>query len=95
MEAPTALYLPGSLPWPVTINRILRPSKTAHAANSRLVAKSSTPTVAKTEALFSYSFQTTDRSGLEKQETKVWESPVSGEIEQWFISEGAVLLDAR
>ena len=95
MEAPTALYLPGSLPWPVTINRILRPSKTTHPANSRLLAESKSPSVSKTDALFSYSFQTTDRAGIESKETRMWDSPVGGEIVTWYIQEGAVLRDAR
>lgn len=76
----TPLFLPYSLPYPITIQRRLAPT-------------SSTP-IPRLAPLLSYAYTAT-HDGVKERMVKVWESPVEGEIVKWDVNEGQVIRDAR
>lgn len=91
MEPPTALFLPRQLPYPLTVQRLLRPATEPHPAQARLLEQLKSPALVKTDSLLTYSFRNTHG----EREVRVWESPVAGELQKWCIDEGQLLLDAR
>ncbi|GAA5844154.1 hypothetical protein JCM11251_002452 [Rhodosporidiobolus azoricus] len=79
---PTALRLPASLPYPLTVQRIhARPGTTVY----------------KTHPLLTYSFvpPKPDEDGRRERQVRVWESPVEGEVVSWAAREGDVIRDHR
>lgn len=78
---PTPLYLPHSINYPITIQRINKPTGAQ---------------VSKTDGLFTYSFKAkkTDSPGEERL-VRVWESPVEGEITKWEIKVNQVITNGR
>jgi hypothetical protein len=77
----TPLYLPFSLNYPITIQRLHHPASSS---------------VSKTQPLFTYSYYSTNRAeGTKDREVKVWESPVEGIILKWAVRDGQVINDAR
>ena len=78
---PTPLYLPHSVPYPITIQRL---------------NKSTGAQVGKTDALFTYSFKAkkADEPGEERL-VRVWESPVEGEITKWEVEVNEVISNGR
>ncbi|ORY66918.1 hypothetical protein BCR35DRAFT_322307 [Leucosporidium creatinivorum] len=75
---PTPLYLPYSLPYPITLQRILAPTSSQ---------------IPRLTPLLSYAYSAT-HDGVKERMVKVWESPVEGEIIHWNVKEGQVLRDA-
>lgn len=76
----TPLFLPYSLPYPITVQRRLAPT-------------SSTP-IPRLAPLLSYAYTAT-QDGVKERLVKIWESPVEGEIVKWDVKEGQVIRDAR
>lgn len=76
----TPLFLPHSLPFPLTVQRIHSPTGSA---------------VRKTQSLCTYSYTVLTKEGKKEREVKVWESPVQGDVTQWDLREGEVIKDAR
>jgi len=76
-SSPTALYLPDSVEYPITIQRLNKPIGAQ---------------VNKTDALFTYSFKATkvDEPGEERQ-VRVWESPIEGQITKWELKVNQVI----
>lgn len=91
MEAATAVYLAPSLPFPITIHRLLRPSTQSHSVNSALIVNLKTTEIQKTQSLFTYSFA--GNTGI--REVRMWECPISGVVEQWCVQEGAIIKDSK
>ncbi|GAA6022101.1 hypothetical protein JCM10207_000762 [Rhodosporidiobolus poonsookiae] len=79
---PTALALPKSLPFPITVQRI-------HAPRGA--------TVRKTQTLLTYSFTppNADEQGRRERQVRAWESPVDGDLHSWAVREGDVVRDNR
>ncbi|KAG4304807.1 hypothetical protein PORY_001860 [Pneumocystis oryctolagi] len=85
-EQPTYVYLPPSLRYPVTIGSV------------RIKAKDR---VKKHDALLSYRYQGSsseyDEDGSEhlvaREYVEVFQSPIEGTIEAWFVEEGTVVMD--
>ncbi|KAM0788799.1 hypothetical protein ACM66B_002887 [Microbotryomycetes sp. NB124-2] len=75
----TPLYV-SSVPFPITVQRILAPTST---------------NIRKTDALFTYSFLTRPSNPKEQTEKqfRTWESPVEGVVDRWDVREGQVLHD--
>lgn len=76
----TPLFLPFSLPYPITIQRIL--------------ARPTSSSIPRLAPLLSYAYTAT-HDGVKERMVKVWESPVEGEVIKWDVKEGQVLRDAR
>ncbi|GAA5892694.1 protein serine/threonine phosphatase [Sporobolomyces salmoneus] len=78
---PTALHLPVSLPFPLTIHRL-------HSlANSQ---------VQKTQSILTYSYLPVkpDAEGKRERVVESWDSPVEGLVVKWDIKEGEILQDS-
>lgn len=80
-SGPTPLYLPHSITYPITIQRLNKPLGGQ---------------VRKTDALFTYSFKAkkSDEPGEERL-VRVWESPIQGEITKWEIQVNQVITNSR
>ncbi|GAA6058884.1 hypothetical protein JCM10212_002828 [Sporobolomyces blumeae] len=82
MDRPaTALCLPASLPFPLTIHRLL--------------VSPSSPSVSKTQPLLTYSYTTPPTSEHPGGERSVgqWESPVEGQLVRWDVQQNMVCTD--
>jgi hypothetical protein len=95
----TSLSLPTDVRYPVKILSLLVPSANAKAAtSSHNNFKQSTPDVARTTPLFTYTFDrlvnASTTKGKEKETesvVRIYESPLEGVLIDWLVKEGAVL----
>jgi hypothetical protein len=76
----TSLSLPRSLPFPLTIQRVLAPRNS---------------TVHKTQVLLTYSYLPSkpDHNGNRDRQVRSWESPVAGDVVSWAVREGDIVRD--
>ena len=78
---PTALHLPASLPYPLTIHRL-------HAQPDSQVRK--------TQSILTYSYLPLkpDSEGKRERVVESWDSPVEGTLVKWDLKEGQLLQEA-
>lgn len=82
MQAPpTALMLPRTLPYPITVHRL-------HLSPGDRVVR--------TKPLFSYSYLNprNDGSGAADKLIRDWDSPIEGDVVSWGVKIGEVLRDS-
>lgn len=79
MLPPTPLYLPYSLPFPITLQRLTAPTSS---------------NILKSAPLFTYSYHAT-LDGIRERQVSSWHSPVQGQIVNWAVKEGQLISDAR
>jgi hypothetical protein len=101
---PTPLFLAQTLPYPITVLRLLVPPSSGKNTKLRHLRQTSS-SIARTTPLFTYEYAATlntgpdasDLKGKSKEEriVEVYESPIEGDLVEWLVNEGQRIGDMR
>jgi hypothetical protein len=101
---PTLLHLPSTLPYPITVVRLLVPPSSNPDHRLRHL-RQKTSAISRTTPLFTYEYTTIINAGVSTADPKgksreerileVYESPVEGDLLEWLVDEGKGISDPR